>query len=95
MTTRTTGSGEFIKAVDETIAKFSLLNHPFYKEWTAGSLSKEALTNYSKQYYAHVKNFPVYLSATHSHCDDIEVRQLLLDNLVEEEQAAAESGDRQ
>ena len=34
------------------------------------------------QYYEHVRNFPIYLSATHSRCDDMEVRQLLLENLV-------------
>jgi len=76
----------FTKVLDETIAKHSMLDHPFYQAWNEGALSKEALTEYSRQYYAHVRNFPIYLSAAHSRCDDIEVRQLLLENLVEEEQ---------
>ena len=37
------------------------------------------------KYYAHVSNFPIYISATHSRCDDIKVRQLLLENLNDEE----------
>src|SRR6185436_16851915 len=39
----------------------------------------------AKQYYAHVKAFPTYVSAVHSRCDDLKVRQLLLENLIEEE----------
>jgi pyrroloquinoline-quinone synthase len=77
--------GVFLQALDETIARYSLLDHPFYQAWNKGALTKEALAEYAKQYYAHVRNFPVYLSATHSRCDDIHVRQLLLENLVDEE----------
>jgi len=76
---------EFLKKLDETIARHSLLEHPFYQLWNEGKLTKDMLAEYSKQYYAHVKSFPVYLSAVHSRCDDAEVRQLLLENLIEEE----------
>jgi pyrroloquinoline-quinone synthase len=79
---------DFITKLDETIARYSMLEHPFYKAWSDGKLTREALAEYSKQYYAHVQNFPIYLSATHSRCEDMEVRQLLLENLVEEEQGA-------
>ena len=82
----TNGSpGAFLKALDDTIARFSLLEHPFYKEWSKGTLSKDVLAEYAKQYYAHVRTFPMYLSATHSRCEDAEVRQMLLENLVDEE----------
>lgn len=76
---------EFLKKLDETIAQHSLLEHPFYQLWTEGKLTKEMLAEYSKQYYAHVQSFPVYLSAVHSRCDNADVRQLLLENLIEEE----------
>lgn len=76
---------EFLDTLDATIAKHSLLDHPFYQAWNEGKLSKEALAEYAKQYYAHVRNFPTYLSAVHSRCDDAEVRQQLLENLIEEE----------
>ena len=78
-------SSEFIKELDEVIGRHSLLKHPFYQKWNEGTLSREALVNYAKQYYAHVRTFPVYLSACHSNCDEVKVRQLLLENLMDEE----------
>jgi len=76
----------FLKKLDETIAKHSMLDHPFYQMWNEGRLSKETLQEYVKQYYAHVRYFPRYVSATHAACDDIRARQLLLENLVEEDE---------
>lgn len=63
----------------------SLLKHPFYQDWNAGTLSLDRLRNYAAQYYRHVAAFPRYLSALHSRCDDFETRQVLLENLIDEE----------
>jgi pyrroloquinoline-quinone synthase len=63
----------------------SLLKHPFYQTWSAGGLTLERLRNYATQYYRHVEAFPRYLSALHSRCTDLETRQALLDNLIDEE----------
>jgi len=68
------------------VMQHSMLKHPFYVAWSEGKLSREILQEYAKQYYAHVRAFPTYVSAVHSHCDDIATRQMLLENLVEEEQ---------
>ena len=76
---------EYLHLIDNDIAAKHLLKHPFYLAWTRGELSKEALTDYAKQYYHHVAAFPTYLSAVHSHCDDQPTRKQLLDNLVDEE----------
>ena len=70
---------DFIEKLDHVIEQYSLLKHPYYQAWNRGELSRESLAEYSKQYYGHVQSFPVYLSAVHSRCDDIEVRQLLLE----------------
>jgi pyrroloquinoline-quinone synthase len=70
------------------VMQHSMLKHPFYVAWSEGKLSRSVLQEYAKQYYAHVRAFPTYVSAVHSHCDDLETRQLLLENLVEEEQGA-------
>ncbi len=72
--------------IDEAIERRHLLQHPLYRDWTAGTLPRGRLLAYAAQYYAHVEAFPRYLSAVHSHCGDIAVRQELLQNLVEEEQ---------
>jgi pyrroloquinoline-quinone synthase len=61
------------------------LKHPFYLAWTRGALSREALTDYARQYYHHVAAFPTYLSAVHANCDDQSTRKQLLFNLVDEE----------
>ena len=71
--------------IDNDIAAKNLLKHPFYLAWARGELSKEALTDYAKQYYHHVAAFPTYLSAVHAKCDDQPTRKQILQNLIDEE----------
>lgn len=78
-------SQEFLNQIDAKIQAQHLLKHPFYEAWTRGELSKECLIEYAKEYYHHVKAFPRYLSAVHSHTEDASTRRHLLDNLIEEE----------
>ena len=75
----------FIEKIDSEIQKHHLLNHSFYKTWNEGALEQETIKEYAAQYFQHVSSFPRYLSAIHSNCDDIKVRQLLLENLVDED----------
>ncbi|HZE64593.1 MAG TPA: CADD family putative folate metabolism protein [Pyrinomonadaceae bacterium] len=79
-------SSTFESELLAAVMQHSMLKHPFYVAWSEGKLSKEILQEYAKQYYAHVRAFPTYVSAVHSHCDDLETRQMLLENLIEEEQ---------
>ncbi len=76
------------RQIDEAIGEFAMLSHPFYQLWAEGKLTQAMLAEYARQYYAHVTAFPTYVSAVHSRCDDLEVRQLLLENLIEEERGA-------
>jgi pyrroloquinoline-quinone synthase len=69
----------------EAVMEYSMLKHPIYVAWTEGKLSKAVLAEYAKQYYAHVRAFPTYVSGVHSHCEDLSIRQELLENLIEEE----------
>jgi pyrroloquinoline-quinone synthase len=71
--------------IDDAIAQYAMLKHPFYQLWSEGKLDRTVLQEYAKQYYAHVRAFPTYVSAVHSQCNDLELRQLLLENLIEEE----------
>jgi pyrroloquinoline-quinone synthase len=75
----------YLDEIDNDIAAKHLLKHPFYLVWTRGELSKEALTDYARQYYHHVAAFPTYLSAVHAKCDDQATRKQLLNNLIDEE----------
>jgi pyrroloquinoline-quinone synthase len=76
---------QHLDKIDNDIAEKHLLKHPFYLAWARGELSKEALTDYAKQYYHHVAAFPTYLSTVHAKCDDQPTRRQILSNLIDEE----------
>tara|TARA_B100000214_G_scaffold131023_1_gene93135 strand:- start:94 stop:759 length:666 start_codon:yes stop_codon:yes gene_type:complete len=80
----------FSKQLNKKLDKYHLLNHPFYKSWNDGKLTREIIKDYAEQYYQHVKAFPRYISATHSICEDIEKRKILLENLQDEENPNAD-----
>ena len=80
----------FSKKLNHQLDKYHLLNHPFYKSWNEGKLTREIIKDYAEQYYQHVKAFPRYISATHSLCEDIEKRKILLENLNDEENRDAD-----
>lgn len=72
-------------SLDERIASRHLLDHPFYRRWTCGTLTREELREYARQYYHYALAFPTFVSAMHAQTEDLETRQLLLENLIEEE----------
>src|ERR1051325_3476796 len=76
---------QYLDKIDNDVAEKHLLEHPFYLAWARGELSREALTDYARQYYHHVAAFPTYLSAVHAHCDDQTARKQILSNLIDEE----------
>ena len=62
-----------------------MLGHTFYTRWSCGELSREELQGYAKEYYSFEQEFPRFLSSIHTRCEDQEMRQLLLENLIHEE----------
>ena len=80
----------FSQELNKKLDHYHLLNHPFYKSWNEGKLTREIIKEYAEQYYQHVKAFPRYISATHSICEDIEKRKILLENLQDEENPNAD-----
>ena len=75
----------FITHLQKLISEKHLLNHPFYKHWSAGTLPLPVMQRYAEQYYHLEKNFPTFLSRMHSDCADFNVRQTITDNLYDEE----------
>ena len=75
----------FITHLQKLIAEKHLLNHPFYKHWSAGTLPLPVMQKYTEQYYHLEKNFPTFLSRMHADCDDFAARQSITDNLYDEE----------
>jgi pyrroloquinoline-quinone synthase len=74
--------------IDDVVSERHVLKHAFYTAWTEGKLTRSALRGYAAQYYKHVAAFPRYLSAIHSQTPDLETRQYLLENLIDEERGA-------
>lgn len=76
----------FLESLHQKLDTYHLLKHTFYQNWSMGKLTLATLKEYAQQYYHHVADFPRYLSATHSRCNDLKSRQILLANLIDEEQ---------
>jgi pyrroloquinoline-quinone synthase len=75
-----------IAELKKIISEYDLLQHTFYQAWSQGLLSEAVLRDYAIQYYHQVKSFPCFVSRVHSRCaDDISVRKVLLQNLIDEE----------
>jgi pyrroloquinoline-quinone synthase len=71
--------------IDERIAARHLLRHPFYLAWTAGTLPRQSLLDYARQYFAFESNLPRYLTALHARSESPRVRAALLANAWDEE----------
>ena len=79
----------FWNQVDQEIAKYNLLKHPFYQAWSAGELTTDDLKFYAEQYYHQVSEFPTYLTSLHSRLPEGAMRRDVLANAYEEEGAGA------
>ena len=77
-----------LKELDAVIAEKNLLKHPFYVDWQAGKLSKEALQIYAAQYYRHVEAFPNHLRLLSARSEG-RLQEIVGENLAEEENPAA------
>jgi pyrroloquinoline-quinone synthase len=76
---------DIMERLDAIITERSLLKHPFYQAWNAGTLPMEALQEYAKQYFHFEASFPRLLSSIHYRTESPAIRQSILDNLWDEE----------
>src|SRR2546421_3506007 len=81
------GNTELVRKLDAAIAEKNLLKHPFYQDWQAGKLSREALQLYAAQYYRHVEAFPKHLRVLAARTEG-PLQGLIRENLAEEENPA-------
>jgi len=77
-------TAEFIRELDASIARYNLLDHPFYQAWSAGELSRADLRQYAQDYYHHVAAFPSYLAALGMRLEESELRRAVLANMCDE-----------
>ncbi|PYU65354.1 MAG: hypothetical protein DMG49_24440 [Acidobacteria bacterium] len=80
-------NADLVRKLDAAIAEWSLLKHPFYQDWQAGKLSREALKLYAAQYYRHVEAFPKHLRMLAARTEG-PLQSLIRENLAEEENPA-------
>ncbi len=45
--------------MDKIIARWNLLEHPFYKAWSAGTLPLDSLRDYAQEYGAFIRELPI------------------------------------
>jgi pyrroloquinoline-quinone synthase len=81
-----TTAATVLNDLDTLIAQRSILQHPFYRAWTMGALTREDLAVYARVYYPHVAAFPEYLRTAIADADaDIDaVKETLEENLRDE-----------
>jgi len=79
----------FDETLDAIIDERSLLKHPFYQAWNAGTLPLESLRGYAKQYFHFEAAFPTFLSSIHARMEPGAARQAVLENLWDEEHPSA------
>ncbi len=64
----------FQHELNKKLEHYSLLKHPFYQQWSAGTLSKDALVGYVKEYFHLVKAVPVMVEKIYNSCPTLEVK---------------------
>ena len=72
-----------VAGLDRLVEKYHLLNHPFYRAWTQGTLSRESLILYAEQYYQHVRAFPENLKQLAARTNG-DLLDIINENLAEE-----------
>src|SRR4029453_13607426 len=82
----------FWTELENRIAKYDLLCHPFYQAWSKGELTREELYAYAQQYLPHVAAFPTYLSTFHAQLTDSKLRRRIAENLADEEGIGSPDG---
>jgi pyrroloquinoline-quinone synthase len=81
-------NSELLDRLNATIAQKNLLRHPFYQDWQAGKLTRQALQLYATQYYRHVEAFPKHLRVLAARTEG-PLRDTVIENLAEEEDPSA------
>lgn len=75
---------ETLHLLDRLVRKRSILQHPFYRAWQRGELSRQQLATYSRAYYPHVAAFPKYLENAIQCAVDPAIKITIEDNLHDE-----------
>ncbi len=73
----------FAEKINQILKEKSLLNHPFYRLWQQGRLTRQALQGYAAEYYHLESSFPSFLLSASMHADDDQT-DIIMKNYNEE-----------
>jgi pyrroloquinoline-quinone synthase len=71
-------------ALEGALKDHRLLDHPFYRRWEVGEVSRDELSRYAEQYRYFESMFPEFLEALSEQLPDGPARRAVLDNLSDE-----------
>ena len=74
------------------IARSSILEHTFYKDWLSGRLEREDIRYYAEQWLLMEEKFVPFMESAMHRCDVQEVRDVIEGNMLEESGTACVSG---
>ncbi|MEZ5669092.1 MAG: iron-containing redox enzyme family protein [Alphaproteobacteria bacterium] len=66
--------------------------HPWSEAWVTGGLNRELLGEWAKQHYHYVHHFPWWCGTVYANAPDQQIREFLLENMMEEEGFVGEEG---
>jgi len=72
------------KRLDRATADRRLLDHPFYRAWAAGELTRDDIGFYATQYWRQVETFPAYLRGLSGRLAESPARAVVERNLADE-----------
>jgi pyrroloquinoline-quinone synthase len=75
------------ESIDARVGERHLLTHPFYRAWTGGTLPRQALVEYARQYFAFESRLPGLLRSLAARVDGA-AAEALLANAWDEEHGA-------
>lgn len=93
METKIMETKSFISLLEERVRQYDLLNHPFYRAWSAGELTREDLREFAEDYYPHVDAYPGYLAQLGVRLEEGELRHAILANMTDEKGGEDSFGD--
>lgn len=75
-----------LSSLDSLIRSRTLLEHPFYKRWSAGKLTKDELKIYAKEYFHLVERVPGIVERVRDRVQEPAMRARIDQNVVEEQE---------
>jgi pyrroloquinoline-quinone synthase len=75
---------KFFGRLDDCVARYDLLRHPFYQAWSQSVLTREDLQEYARDYYHHVESFPRAPAYFARRLPNGDLRRAVLENVHDE-----------